>query len=276
MGIATWAGRIGWRVAGRTRRLVLAHLALAFPERTLAEREVIGRACLVHLAWLAAEMVTIRSYVAKLEDYVSFAPGAEEVLHRAMAEGRGLIMVSGHIGHWELLARRLVLAGIPCAAIAKAGADPKLDALLGRFRADGSIEILLREAPSTGRAMIRCLKQGKLLGLLIDQDTRVQGVFVPFFGHPAWTPRAGGDLATRFKAPVAVVWSRRRGPMPGDGHELCVERVPYDAAGADREAVSLGITAECTAILERAIRARPAEWVWMHQRWKRRPPVAVA
>lgn len=276
MALATWAGRIGWRVARRTRRLVLAHLALAFPDRAPAEREAIGRACLVHLAWLAAEMVTIRSYAAKLEEYVSFVPGAEERLREAMAEGRGLIMVSGHIGHWELLAQRLVRAGIPCAAIAKAGADPKLDALLGRFRADGSIEVLLRESPGTGRGMIRCLKQGKLLGLLIDQDTRVQGVFVPFFGRQAWTPRAPGDLATRFKAPVAVVWSRRRGPLPGDGHELCVERVRYDAAGADREAVSLGITAECTAILERAIRARPAEWVWMHERWKRRPPAPAA
>jgi KDO2-lipid IV(A) lauroyltransferase len=273
MAIATWAGRIGWRVAGKTRRLVLAHLTLAFPEMAPAEREAIGRACLVHLAWLAAEMVTLRSYAARLDEYVSFVPGAEEQLHAAMAEGRGLIMVSGHIGHWELLAQRLVRAGIPFTAIAKAGADPKLDALLGRFRADASIEVLLRESPATGRGMIRCLKQGKLLGLLIDQDTRVQGVFVPFFGRPAWTPRAPGDLATRFKAPVVVVWSRRRGPLPGDGHELSVERVRYDAAAADREAVSLGITAACTAILERAIRDRPAEWVWMHERWKRRPPV---
>jgi Kdo2-lipid IVA lauroyltransferase/acyltransferase len=239
---------------------------------TPAEREAIGRACLVHLAWLAAEMVAVRSYADRLEEYVSFVPGAEELLREVMAEGRGLVMVSGHVGHWELLARRVTRTGIPCATVAKAGFDPKLTALIDRFREEGRFEVLLRDAPTTARAMIRCLKQGKLLGLLIDQDTRVQGVFVPFFGREAFTPRAAGDLAMRFQAPVAVVWSRRRGPLPGDGHELCIERVRYDPAAADREAASVGITAACTAILERAIRERPAEWVWMHRRWKSRPP----
>ncbi len=269
------AGRVAWAVAGKTRRQILAHLALAFPEKEAAELEQLGRACLVHLAWLVAEIVTIRSFTRRLEQYVTFAPGAEAVLAEVMSEGRGLVMVSGHIGHWELLAQRLARTGIPCASIAKAGGDPKLDLLLGRFRQGAKIEILYRDAPATARAIIRCFKQGKLLGLLIDQDTRVQGVFVPFFGREAFTPRAAGDLALRFKAPVAVIWARRRGPRPGDGHQLSIVRVPYDAAAPDREAASVAITAECTAILERAIRERPAEWVWMHERWKTRPAPAA-
>jgi KDO2-lipid IV(A) lauroyltransferase len=271
MALGTAAGRAGWVLAGKTRRLILGHLALALPELSPVEREAIGRACLVHLAWLAAEVVTLDRGQGCIEAYVSFAPGAEALLRELMAPGRGLVMVSGHIGHWELLAQRLALTGIPCATIAKAGHDAKLTDLLGRFRAAGSIEVLLRDAPGTARTMIRCLKQGKLLGLLIDQDTRVQGVFVPFFGQEAWTPRAAGDLALRFQAPVAVIWSRRRGPRPGDGHELRIERVPYDADAVDREAESVRITAACTAVLERAIRERPAEWVWMHRRWKSRP-----
>jgi len=271
LAFGTLVGRVGWLVAGGTRRLILEHLALALPERSEAERRTIGRACLVHLGWLAAEVITIRSYAARLSSYVSFAPGAEARLHEVMAEGRGLVMVSGHIGHWELLARRVVLAGVPSATIAKAGSAAGLSALIAGFRRDGNYEVLLREDPATARAMIRCFRQGKLLGLLIDQDTTVQGVFVPFFGRAAWTPRAAGDLALRFQAPVAVIWSRRRGSRPGDGHELCVEKVPYDRAAADRESVSVGITASCTAILERAIRERPAEWVWMHRRWKSRP-----
>ena len=271
MRIAGLAAGLGWYLARGTRRLMLEHLALAFPEKPLAEREAIGKACLVHLGWLAAEAITVHRSGRRLEDYVTFAPGAEPLLHALMAEGRGLVAISGHIGHWELLAQRLARAGVPSAAIARTGPDPKVDALLNGFRADADIEILLRDAPSTARAMIRALKNGKLLGLLIDQDTRVQGVFVPFFGKLAFTPRAAGDLALRFKAPVAVVWSRRRGPRPGDGHELSIERVPYDAGAPDREVASVAITAACTAILERAIRERPAEWVWMHERWKTRP-----
>ena len=262
---------LGWRLAGRTRRRMLAHLAMAFPLLTPAEREVLGRNSLRHLAWLVAEMLAVRSYDAALESYVTFAPGAEARLREVMAAGRGLVMVSGHVGHWELLARRLVRADIPCATVARSGTSPVLHSLLARFRAEGKFEVLLRDEPRTARAIIRCLRQGKLLGLLIDQDTAVQGVFVPFFGRLAWTPRAAGDLALRFRAPVAVIWSRRRGPRAGDGHELAIEVVPYDADAPDREAESVRITATCTAILEAAIRARPEEWVWMHERWKTRP-----
>jgi KDO2-lipid IV(A) lauroyltransferase len=247
---------------------MLAHLAIAFPLLTPAELDALGRRALRHLGWLVAEMLAVRSYDRDLLRYVTFAPGAEERLRALMAPGHGLVMVSGHVGHWELLARRLVRGGVPCATVARSGTSPLLHTLLSRFRAAGRFEVLLRDDPGTARAIIRTLRQGKLLGLLIDQDTEVQGTMVPFFGRPAWTPRAAGDLALRFRAPVAVIWSRRRGPRPGDGHELSLEVVPYDAEAPDREAESLRITARCTAVLEQAIRDRPEEWVWMHERWK--------
>jgi len=274
LALGTLVGRAGWRLAPGNRRDMLAHLAIAFPEKPLAEREAIGRAALLHLGWLAAEVVAIRGITPRLEEYVSFAPGAEETLHRAMARGRGLVYLTGHVGNWELMARRVAAAGIPCATIAKAGHDPALTALIEEMRADGKVETLWREDPSTARAMIRCFRQGKLLGILIDQDTKVQGVFVPFFGRPAFTPRAAGDLAVRFKAPVVVGWCRRRGPRPGDGHEIDVVEIPHEDEPADKEAESLRITAEGTRVLEQAIRSTPAEWVWMHQRWKRQPSIA--
>jgi KDO2-lipid IV(A) lauroyltransferase len=119
--------------------------------------------------------------------------------------------------------------------------------------------------------MIRCFKQGKLLGMLIDQDTAVQSVFVPFFGRPASTPRGAADLALRFRAPVVAGWCRRRGPRPGDGHVIDLVEVPCDPDAPDREAEALRLTAACTAVLESAIRSNPAEWVWMHERWKTQP-----
>jgi Kdo2-lipid IVA lauroyltransferase/acyltransferase len=271
LALASLVSGVAWRVAGPTRRRMLAQLALAYPELPAAERDLLGRRALRHLTWLAAEMLAVRSYDAALERYVSFAPGAEARLRALMAPGRGLVMVSGHVGHWELLARRLVRGGVSCASVARSGTSPVLHALLSRFRAEGGFDVLLRDDPGTARAIIRCLRQGRLLGLLIDQDTDVQGVFVPFFGRASWTPRAAGDLALRFKAPVAVIWSRRRGPAAGDGHELQVVAVPYLEDPPDREAESVRITAACTAHLEAAIRARPEEWVWMHERWRTRP-----
>ncbi len=270
--LATLVARIGWPLARETRRQMLAQLAIAFPEKNAADREAIAKASLLHLAWLAAEVATLRSYRDRLPSYVGFAPGAEARLHAAAAGGRGLLYVTGHIGNWELMAQR-VAAELPSATIARAGNDPRLTALIGRARGEGRVETLWREDPGTARAMIRCFKQGKLLGLLIDQDTNVQGVFVPFFGRPAFTPRAAADLALRFKVPVVVGWSRRRGPAPGDGHEIDIVAMPYDADAPDRDEEAVRLTAACTAVLEQAIRRNPAEWVWMHERWKTPPPV---
>lgn len=268
--LGTFAGRAGWLVARRTRALMLAHLEVAFPERSAGERAALAKGCFVHLGRVAAEMATLPTYRDRIREHVGFAPGAEERLRELMGRGRGLLFVTGHIGNWELMAQR-VAADHPAASIAKAGHDPKLNALVEEARREGRVEILWREDPGTARAMIRCFKQGKLLGILIDQDTSVQGVFVPFFGRPAWTPRGAADLALRFRPPVVVGWCRRRGPGTGAGHEIDLAEVPYDPEAKDREGEVVRLTAALTAGLEAAIRQRPEEWVWLHERWKTRP-----
>jgi KDO2-lipid IV(A) lauroyltransferase len=146
--------------------------------------------------------------------------------------------------------------------------------LIEAWRAEGGVTTLWREDPSTARALLRVFKEGHVLGILVDQDTKVQGVWVPFFGRPAYTPRAPADLALRTGAPVLVGTSHRRGPNPADGLLFEVTEVPYDPRPADREAEVLRITAACQAVMEEAIRRHPADWVWMHERWKTPPPAA--
>ena len=265
-------GRLAWWAAPGQRRLMLQHLALAFPEKAESERRSIARASLVHLGRVALEVVAARAIAPDIARYVSFAPGAEEAIQRAMERGRGVVFVTGHIGNWELLARRLALLTQPNAVIARRNADPRLNALMERFRSEGGNRTLWREDPSTGREIIKLFRRGGALGLLIDQDTRVQGVFVPFFGRLAYTPRAAGDLALRFGAAVLVGTSHRRGPRSGDGHEIDVTELAYQPEPADREAEVLRLTAAAVAIQEAAIRRHPEEWVWMHSRWKTRPP----
>ncbi len=272
LAVGALAGRLAWLVAPGERRLMRAHLAVAFPDLGEAERDAIASASLVHLGQVAMEVVTARRNLRDIEDYVSFAPGGEELLRRAMARGKGVIFVAGHIGNWELMARRLALVTQPNAVIARRNADEGLNALVEQFRREGGNETLWREDAATGRAIIKLFRQGGALGILIDQDTRVQGVFVPFFGRLAFTPRAVGDLALRFGAAVVVGTCRRRGPRPGDGHEIEVVEVPYDPAPADPEAEVLRLTAAAVQVQEAAIRRNPAEWVWMHRRWNTRPP----
>ena len=272
LAVGALAGWVAWCLAGGTRRLALEHLALAFPERSEAERRAIARASLVHLGQVALETIALRRYRDRLEMYVSIAPGGEELVRRAMARGKGLVFVASHIGNWELLAQRLSRVAQPNAVVAKRNADPWLNGAIERLRAEGGLETLWREDPSTGRKLLRLFKRGGGLGILIDQDTKVQGVFVPFFGQLAYTPRAAAELALRFGAAALVVTSHRRGPHPGDGHELEVTELAYDPDPPDPEAEVVRLTAAAVALHESAIRRHPAEWVWMHRRWKTRPP----
>lgn len=262
-------GRLGFHLAGRTRRLALASLAQAFPERSEAEHRALARQTFIGLGRAALELAAIRSFDPRLERYVELSPPT--LLQEVIARGKGMVFVTGHLGNWELLARRIARAGVPNAVIAKAGADPGLNELAEQFRAGGGVATLWRESPDTGRAIIRTFRQGKALGILIDQDTKVQGVFVPFFGREAFTPRAAADLALRFGAPVVVGTIHRRGPRPEDGHRLEVTELPFAAEPPDREAEVIRLTAACTVVLEEAIRRHPTEWVWMHERWKTRP-----
>jgi KDO2-lipid IV(A) lauroyltransferase len=265
-------GQVAWWVGRRDRELALAHLAIAFPELPEAERRAIARGTFLHYGHGAAEAAQIARIDPILTDYVAFAGEGEALLRGASQAGKGFIFVTGHLGSWELLARRIVRAGVPAIVIAARSWDRRIDDMVEAFRLGGGLPTLFREDPGGGRTLLRALRDGKALGILIDQDTKVQSVFVPFFGHLASTPRAAADLALRFGCPVFVGWSRRRGPKAGDGYVLEVEPVAYDPAPADKDAEALRITAACTARMEHAIRQAPSEWVWMHRRWKTKPP----
>jgi KDO2-lipid IV(A) lauroyltransferase len=263
------AGALAYRILGGTRRLALRHLALAFPEKPEAEREEITRRMFMHLGCSAMEITSIASYQERLTAYIRERD--PEVLRAAVGKGKGVVFVTGHLGNWELMARLVAKVGAPVSAVAKRGGDQRLMKLIEDWRDDGGVTTLWREDPSTARALLKVFKEGRVLGLLVDQDTKVQGIWVPFFGRPAYTPRAPADLALRTGAPLLVGTSHRPTERPGDGLIFEVTEVPYDPAPADREAEVWRVTAACQAVMEDAIRRHPADWVWMHERWKTQP-----
>jgi Kdo2-lipid IVA lauroyltransferase/acyltransferase len=269
-------GRVGWLLSPRLRRDVRASLAVAFPEKSDAERDAIGRQSLVALGWTGAEIVTLSRWLDRLDAYVEAPPEAIATVERAWARKKGIIFVLGHIGNWELTCRlsRFVQ---PNAAIAKRSWHRSIDALASEFRGQTGVGTFWRDDAATGRAMLRLFKQGGALGILIDQDIKsVQSVFVPFFGRLAATPRAAADFALRFGATPLVVTCHRRGPRRGDGHRLEVTEVPFDPEAPDREAEVVRVTAACATVQEDAIRRHPAEWVWMHERWKTPAPARAS
>jgi KDO2-lipid IV(A) lauroyltransferase len=258
----------GWAfvLARGERRKALKSLARAFPEQSDAQRQALARASFRHLAAAALEVACARALDRELERLVAWPPEDRRVLETALARGQGVVFVSGHVGNWELLARRVARSGYPSQSIAKETSDPRLTALVQDFRARGGVRSIWRGQEGAARAMLRALRGGEILGILIDQDTKVQSVFVPFFGELAATPRAAADLALRTGAAVVVGFCQRE----GRGYRLSMEEVPVPPA-QEREAAVHALTAALSERIEAAIRRTPEQWVWMHQRWKTRP-----
>ncbi|MFO7155548.1 MAG: lipid A biosynthesis acyltransferase [Pseudomonadota bacterium] len=263
--LGKWGGRLAFHLFGRERRLALSHLALAFPEWSETERRAVARRMFESLGISAMELAQLRKLDPVLEDYVRLPKEAEDLLHR-IRRGCGVVMVTGHLGNWELLFRRCLRAGFDAYAVGKESHDPRFTALMERIR--GADRVIWRGAPGAARQMLQVFRKDGYLSLLIDQDTKVQGLFVPFFGRLAHTPRAAADLALRAGASVAAIFIRR---LPEGGHEISVEEIPPPRS-ADPETAAWELTAEMTKRIEAAIRRSPHEWVWMHERWKTRPP----
>ncbi|MBL8918175.1 MAG: lysophospholipid acyltransferase family protein [Myxococcaceae bacterium] len=264
-------GRLAFTLARRERQKALTHLSRAFPDKPEAEREAIARASFAHLGRCVGELVCVRQIDERLDEWVEWPKESRAVLDAALARGKGVVFVSGHIGNWELTARGVTARGYHGTSIAREASDPRTTAFIEKLRASGNTGSIWRGHPGAAKAMLRQLRAGKILGLLIDQDTKVQSVFVPFFGQLASTPRAAADLALRTKAALIVGLCPRVGPHQ---YRLELEEVPVPER--HDEATVIALTATLTAKLEAAIRARPDQWVWMHERWKRQPETASA
>jgi KDO2-lipid IV(A) lauroyltransferase len=270
----TWASALGAAVgsvaavlARGERRKALAGLARAFPEKPEAERLALMRACFRHLGRMALELVCVRQLDARIDDWVEWPAESRQAFDDALARKKGVVFVTGHVGNWELLARRAGLAGYPVFTIAREASDPRTTALIERFRGSGGVRPIWRgKGASAAKEMLRALKAGAFLGLLIDQDTKVQSVWVPFFGHPAKTPRAAADLALRTGAAVLTGFCHRVAP-----HRYRIVMREVSPPEGDGEALVTALTAKLTQGIEAAIREHPEQWVWMHERWKSPP-----
>lgn len=261
-GLGAGFGRLAYAVAGGERKKALASLARAgLPPQT-------ARDLFVHLGRAAFELACIAQIDRRFDEVVEWPAADRAVLDAALKRGRGVVFVSAHLGNWELLARRVSHAGYPCHTIAKETTDPRTTALVERFRSSANLQSIWRGREGAARAMLRVLKGNGILGLLIDQDTDVQSLWVDFFGHPAKTPRAAADLALRLDSAVVLGFCTRVGSKAR--YRLSMREVPTE--GLDAHA----LTARLTKLIEEKIREAPEQWVWMHQRWKSPAPPAAA
>jgi KDO2-lipid IV(A) lauroyltransferase len=266
------ASVVGARVApwlGRAWRLADTHLALAFPEMPREQRAPIARAAFANLGRSFAEIAKFGAVRRRLHAYVH-AEGIEH-LWAALAGGKGLLAITGHIGNWELLAAYCALAGLPVDVIGRRLHSPLLNHILVRSRARAGVTTILRDSRASSRAILSTLRSNRILALLIDQDTRGPRAFVPFFGRLAATPSGVATLALRTGAPVLAIFISRRS---GGGHVIRVHP-PFPPADPARDTAE-SLTAAYTATIEEHVRRHPEEWVWWHRRWRHRPAEPVA
>ena len=235
---------------------------------SISEKEArkIVRASFVNLAQNMLEIL----YMPKLNrenlhEYIEIEH--LERLKDALAEGHGVVVLTGHIGTWEWLSAAFSLSGLPVTAIAKTQPNAEYSRVLDDLRATIGAEIFSRgtsELLAAGRA----LKKGKILGFLADQDAGPGGAFIEFLGKTAATPLGPAVFSRKFRAPVVPAFILRR---PDGKHTVRVyERMEYVDTG-DTEKDLYDLTVRMTRLMEEVIRENPTQWLWFQKRWNTPP-----
>jgi Kdo2-lipid IVA lauroyltransferase/acyltransferase len=260
---------MGW-LAGAVFRVrwstVMGHLRKGFPEREDGWHRRLARASFRHLG--RESMATFRlGSMGPREIRARTEVVGLEALQRAVAAGKGAIVVTGHFGNWEVGGAALAAYGIPLDVVAKGQRNPLFDAELNRNRARmGMTVIERREAP---RRVLRSLRGGRVVAIVGDQNVRRGGVFVNFFGRPASTARGTAVFALRTSCPIFMGFARREPGFP-QRYRLMLDPVEFTPTG-DMEEDALRLTEAHTRHLEAQIRKAPEQYFWQHRRWKTRP-----
>lgn len=261
------AGWFAGSVLRVRRQDVDRNLTWAFPERDPRWRRRVARASYAHLGREAVSTFRI-SARGPAEVVARTTMEGFDAFRAAVEEGKGVILVTGHLGNWELGGAAFASRGLPVDAVAKGMSNRRFgDFLVAYRRALGVHLVELGDAP---REALRSLRRGRVLGLIADQNAREQGVFVPFFGRPAATFRGPALFALRTGAPIFLGVGFREPGVPAR-YRVVVEEVPFVPIG-DLDRDVLALTAAHTAALERAVRQAPEQYLWQHRRWKTRPP----
>jgi KDO2-lipid IV(A) lauroyltransferase len=267
-------GRRGGDLLGRTlgglafrlgvrRDVVLDHLRRSFPDQD--ERWVLrtARASYSHLGREAATMLRLLDAVPDTIRRMTEVEGLDDV-RAALEEGHGVVLVTGHLGNWEIGGSALAVRGVPIDGVAQRQANPLFEALLQRARDRLGMRIIERSRAS--REALRSLRAGRLVAFVADQDGRGSGVFVPFMGRAASTHRGPALMALRTGAPIFFGVALRA----VGGYQVRLRRVQTDRSGPTEDAVRR-MTAAFTAVLEEEVRRMPGQYFWQHKRWKTRP-----
>jgi len=244
------------------RRLTIANLAAAFPQRPPAEHEAIARGVFRHFGQLLVEILRFGGRTpAQVLEAVEFE-GEERVL-QAMERGKGLLCVTGHFGFWELHALAHGARFGHGSLVARPLDNPFLHKLFEDIRTSTGNTVIYRHRGL--RRILSALAENRTVAMLIDQHIHnADAVTVQFFDRPAATTSAVAALALRTGAAIIPVFAL---PLGAGRYRLIYEH-PVELPPEDCEDPVRELTQRCTDVLEMYVRRYPERWLWMHRRWR--------
>lgn len=259
-------GSLSYYFAGDARERAVKHLQMVFG-KTQSEKESrkMAKRMFTYLGKNFSDV--IRTFSMETSDELAsfFKINGKEHLDAAFAKGKGVLALTGHYGAFEFLGPYVGL-NYPFIAMGTKLKDPKLDSLIVKHRARNNNEYIYRGENTM--KLIKALKQGKVVPILIDQDTKVKSRFVDFMGIPAATPIGAATLAMKTGAIVVPMYTYL------DENNVqtfnILPEIPMVVTGDD-EADFIVNTKKMNESLEQFIYRDPAQWVWMHERWKTKP-----
>jgi KDO2-lipid IV(A) lauroyltransferase len=265
--VGAGVGAVLWRFAGRLRRVGAENLRRSFPEKTEAERAAILRGVYRSLGWQIGEFSKMRGYTAEQASGFIRYDGLEHYL-AARDKGRGVLVLTGHLGAWELSSYYHSLMGHPMSLVIRRLDNPLVDEFVNAIRCKHGNRVIHKD--DFARGLLTAMHRGETVGILMDTNmTPPQGVFVPFFGVPACT--ASGLARVALKTDAAVLPGFLLWDEGEQRYRLCFGEAMKLIRTGDADADVLANTAAFTAEIERYVRANPEQWLWMHRRWKTRP-----
>jgi Kdo2-lipid IVA lauroyltransferase/acyltransferase len=264
-------GSIAWHLFGRLRRVGLRNLEIAFPDRPLSERRRILRTLYRLLGWQMAEFCRMPHATKESAESLFRYEGLEHYL-AARAKGRGVLVLTGHLGAWELSSFYHSLMGYPMGMVIRRLDNPLVDAFVNRIRCLHGNRVLHKD--DFARGLLQAMHRGETVGILMDTNmTPPQGVFVPYFGVDACTGAGLARIAQHSNAAVLpgfMLWEpAEQRYVLHFGPELELVRAGDAQSGSQSDTIAN--TALFTATIESWVRRYPEQWLWVHRRWKTRP-----
>ncbi len=248
----------------RTR--TVKHLTAAFgKERSSKKIKSMAKQVFMNLGTCGADAIRIPQIMGNVIDNMITIKG-REYLDRASKSGRGSILLTAHFGNWELLGAWLARNGYKLKVVGASNNNARLDKLIVETRNNAGYFNIARSSGT--RDIIRGLRDGSFIGMLIDQDTKVEGVFVNFFKQWAHTAIGPVVLAMKYNLEIIPVFMRLNGDFTY--HIDVQEPLRLEYTG-DSEKDIIVNTQKCSDVYEKIIRLYPEQWVWMHKRWDKQP-----